>query len=159
MILSAQALSEYVSGIAKATYSRGFELPASPIIEIDRADFLSFSISGSLPDPAATEAAEVRLDEIWRPLPDQRWARREYTYDLIDRPRLRRRAFHLHDRDLAEATLGVAVHEHCEETLGQPTCAHYLGRELPNGYVALELLMAAWVEPGPLDCEGLRCLD
>ncbi|MBA3435724.1 MAG: hypothetical protein H0X20_02295 [Chloroflexi bacterium] len=159
MILVAQAIGEYVSGLAKATYSRGFELPANPIIEIDRAGFLSFSISGSLPDPAAAESAEISLDEIWRPLPGRRRERREYTYDVIDRPRRRRLAFHLHDRDLAEATFGVAVHEHCEETLGDPACAHYLGRELPDGYLALELLMAAWVEPDALGCERLRCLE
>jgi hypothetical protein len=159
VILSAQALGEYVSGLAKATYSRGFELPSSPIIEVDRTGFLAFSITGTIPDPAAAEAAEISLDEIWRPLPGQRWERREYTYDLIDRPRRRRRAFHLHDRDLAEATFGVPVHEHCEETLGEPTCAHYLGRAMPDGYLALEFLMAAWVEPGALGCEGLRCLE
>jgi len=159
VILAAQALAEYVSGLAKATYSRGFELPANPIIEIDRAGSLTFSISGTFPDPAFGEATEVSLDEIWRPLPGPRWERREYTYDLLDRPRRRRRAFHLHDRELAEATFGVSVHEHCEEALGEPTCGHYLGRELPDGYLALELLMAAWVEPGALGCEGLRCLE
>ncbi len=158
MILSGQALGEYVSGLAKSTYSRGFELPANPLIEIDRTGFLSFSISGNRPDAAAAETAEISLDEIWRPLPGQRWERLEYTYDLIDRPRGRRRAFHLHDRDLAEATFGVAVHEHCEEALGEPTCGHYVGRELPHGYLGLELLMAAWVEPGVLGCERLTCL-
>lgn len=140
MILAAQAVAD-VSGLAKATYSRGFELPANPIIEIDRAGSLTFSISGTFPDPAVGEATEVSLDEIWRPLPGPR------------------RAFHLHDRELAEATFGVSVHEHCEEALGEPTCGHYLGRELPDGYLALELLMAAWVEPGALRCEGLRCLE
>src|SRR6266498_1834526 len=71
----------------------------------------------------------------------------------------RRRAFHLHDRALARARLRSDVHEHCEEVLGETTCRHYLGRELPDGYVALDLLLAAWLEPGVLGCRELTCLD
>lgn len=159
MNLSAQAIGEYVAGLAKTIYSRGFELAGSPLIEIDRTGYLSFSLLGFLPDSVGGERAELSLEEIWRPLPRRRWERREYTYDLIDSGRRRRRAFHLHDRDLAEAVLGVAVHEHCEERLRDPDYAHYLGRELSNGYLAVDLLMAAWLEPGPLGCDQLTCLD
>jgi hypothetical protein len=65
----------------------------------------------------------------------------------------------VHDRALARARLRTHVHEHCEEVLGDPSCAHYLGRELPDGYAAIDLLMAAWLEPGPLGCGSLTCLD
>lgn len=159
MIRGIQGVDQYVSGLAKALYTQGFDLPEVPTIELDEAGQLAFSIVGVIPDVDLAEVAEISLDEIWRPLPDRRWERREYTYDLVDRPRRRRRAFHLHDRDLAEAELGTVVHEHCEEIFGQPTCQHYLGRELPNGYLAIDHLVAAWVEPGPLGCAALTCLD
>src|SRR6266540_3220819 len=107
-------------------------------------------------NPAGTLDAEVRLDELWRPLPELRRERDEYTYHLIDQGRNRRRAFHLHDRALARARLRSDVHEHCEEVLGETTCRHYLGRELPDGYVALDLLLAAWLEPGVLGCREMN---
>jgi hypothetical protein len=110
-------------------------------------------------EPSGGGRTEIILEEIWRPLPERRWERREYTYDLVDGPRGRRRAFHLHDRDLAEMALRTVVHEHCAENIGQPTCLHYLGRELPDGYQAIDLLVAAWVEPGDLGCASLTCLN
>jgi hypothetical protein len=30
---------------------------------------------------------------------------------------------------------------------------------LPDGYQAIDFLMAAWVEPGDLGCSSLTCLD
>lgn len=154
-----QSIDQYVSGLAKALYTQGFELPQVPTIELDEVGFLAFSIVGIVADPDVAEMAEISLDEIWRPLAEQRWERREYTYDLVDRPRRRRRAFHAHEGDLAEAELEASVHEHCEEILGQAVCQHYLGREFPNGYLAIDHLIAAWVEPGPLDRDALVCLD
>jgi len=159
VILDIEGIDRYASRLAKALYTRGLELPEVPTVEIDETDLLSFSIVGFLLDRDYAEATELSLDEIWRPLPDRRWERREYTYDLIDRPRNRRRAFHLHDRERGQVRFGTAVHEHCEETLGEPTCRHYLGRALPNGYMGLDLLIAAWVEPGPLRCGDLICLS
>jgi len=85
-----------------------------PAVKIDETDLLSFSIVGFLLDRDHAEATELSLDEIWRPIPNRRWERREYTYDLIDRPRNRRRAFHLHDRERGQFRFGTAVHEHCE---------------------------------------------
>lgn len=158
MILRIQGIDQYVTSLAKTLYTQGYELAKVPTVEVDEAGFLTFSIVGLIPDPEVAEATELRLEEIWRRVPDQRWERREYTYDLIDRPRQRRRAFHLHDRELAEAALGAAVHEHCEEILGQATCEHYLGREMPDAYVAIDYLVAAWVEPGSLGCAALTCL-
>lgn len=159
MILSTQSLNQYVIGLAKALDTRGFEIHNSPIAEFDASGLVVFSVSGAVHDREGGKPAEIILEEVWRPLAERRWERREYTYDLIDRPRGRRRALHLHDRDLAESVWGTVVHEHCEEVLGQPTCGHYLGRELPDGYQAIELLVAAWVEPGNLGCSSLTCLD
>ena len=158
MILGLQAIGEYVTGLAKSLYTRGFDLTTNPLIETDSRRFLAVSVVAVIPSYSPRGATEISLRETWRPLRNQRWERHEYTYDLIDRPMNRRCAFHLHDRDAAEPMLGAAVHEHCEETLGQPLCAHYLGRELPQGHVAIDLLMAAWTEPGVYACAGLICL-
>jgi len=159
VILSTQSLNQYVIGLAKALGTRGFDIRGGPIAEFDESGLVVFSVTGAIADADGADPAEIILEEVWRPLAERRWERREYTYDLVDRPRGRRRAFHLHDRDLAESVWGTVVHEHCEEVLGQPTCGHYLGRELPDGYHAIELLTAAWVEPGDLDCSALICLD
>jgi len=158
VILSTQSLNQYVIGLVKALDTRGFEIPAGPIAEFDASGLVVFSMTGVIAERDGEDPTEIILEEVWRPLAERRWERREYTYDLVDRPRRRRRAFHLHDRDLAESVWGTVVHEHCEEILGQPTCGHYLGRELPDGYHAIELLMAAWVEPGDLGCSSLMCL-
>jgi hypothetical protein len=158
VIRSLQGIGEYVGSLAKSVYSRGFDVDATPAIDLYQSGLLAFEIVGTLPGADRARGTEINLQEMWRPLSRDRWTRDEYTYDLVDRPGRRRRAFHLHDRERAEARLGVAVHEHCEETLGEPTCSHYVGRELPDGHVAIDLLVAAWVEPGLLGCDGLRCL-
>jgi hypothetical protein len=155
LILARAPLNQYVIGLAKALYTRGLDVQG-PIAEFDDAGYIVFSIVGRL---ATGDDLTISLDESWRPLPARRWERDEYTYDLIDGRAQRRRAFHLHDRALAEAHLRTVIHEHCEEVLGQPDCGHYLGREIPDGYVAIDLLMAAWLEPGPLGCSDLVCLD
>jgi hypothetical protein len=159
LILTRVALNQYVIGLAKAVHTRGFDLPVGPWAEFDDSGDIVFGVRGVIENPTGRVDAEISLDELWRPLPDLRWERDEYTYDLIDHARKRRRAFHVHDRALARARLRTHVHEHCEEVLGDAACAHYLGRELPDGYVAVDLLMAAWLEPGRLGCDGLICLD
>ena len=159
MILSRASLNQYVIGLAKSLYTRGFDLTSGPAAEFDDSGHIVFGIVAVIPGSDATNDAEISLDELWRPLSEQRWERDEYAYDLIDHGRDRRRAFHLHDRSLAEAHLRSVVHEHCEEVLGAAPCHHYLGRELPDGHVALDLLMAAWLEPGTFGCSGLVCLD
>ena len=159
MILTRASLDQYVIGLAKALYTRGFDLPGGPTAEFDDSGDIVINVRGTVESPSGTVDVEISLDELWRPLPERRWERDEYTYDLIDVGRNRRRAFHVHDRALSRARLRSHVHEHCEEVLGEARCSHYLGRELPDGYLAVDLLMAAWLEPGPLGCTGLICLD
>jgi hypothetical protein len=159
VIQTRHALELYITGLAKALYTRGFEIPSHPTAEIDPDGTVAFSIVGAIPEPDSAVTSEIDLDEVWRPAHDDQLRRDAYAYELIDRPRGRRRAFHMHDRDAATALFGTGVHEHCEEVLGHSACDHYLGRELPNGYLAIELLIAAWLEPGQLDCSSLICLD
>lgn len=159
MILATASLNQYVIGLAKALYTRGFDVSTGPLAEFDESGHIAFGIAGIVVDQHGATDAEISLDEIWRPLPERRWERDEYTYDLVDHGRNRRRAFHLHDRALSAARLRSVVHEHCEETTGAPSCGHYLGREIPDGYVALDLLVAAWLEARSLGCVDLVCLD
>jgi len=159
LILGTASLNQYVIGLAKALYTRGFDVSTGPLAQFDDSGYIAFEIGGTVADQAGAIDAEISLDELWRPLPERRWERDEYTYDLVDHGRRRRRAFHLHDRALSEARLRSLVHEHCEETSGAPTCGHYLGREIPDGYIALDLLVAAWLEPRVLGCADLVCLD
>jgi len=162
VILSTPSLNQYVIGLAKALYTRGFDIETGPLAEFDAAGHVAYSVVAVLDEARAGGPAsrtEISLDEIWHPLPERRWERREYAYDLVDRPRRRRRAFHLHDRELSEAVLRSIVHEHCEEVIGQSACGHFLGRHMPDGYVAIDLLVAAWLEPTALGCDALVCLD
>lgn len=158
MILSTPSLNHHVMGLVKALDTRGFEIEEGPVAEFDPTGHVAYSVVGVLDEPGGGRT-EIILDEIRRPLSERRWERREYTYYFVDRPRQRRRAFHLHDGELAEVALRTVVHEHCDERIGQPACPHYLGRELPDGYLAIDLLLAAWLEPGDLGCASLICLD
>jgi hypothetical protein len=157
LILARGPLNQYVIGLAKALWARGFEVDG-PIAEFDDSGFIVFSVTGRFAEANQGDVA-IKLEEAWRPMPGRHWERDEYTYDLVDEPRARRRGFHLHDRALADAELQAHAHEHCEEILGEPRCRHYLGREIPDGYLAIDLLLAAWLEPGPLGCSSLVCLD
>ena len=82
-----------------------------------------------------------------------------YAYELIDHPRDRRRAFHQHDVGRWLRELGVTVHQHCEEKVGRPACAHYLGLPIDDGFEGLDRLLEAWTSPGDLGCDGLRCAE
>lgn len=155
MILPLKTLNTYIVSLAKSLDTRGWGLPVSPIAEQESTGKVRFTITGTFPGQALGDA-DIILEETWSPGPGG-FARAQYAYDLIDGPNNRRRAFHLHD-GLLSARLGVVAHEHCKETLGEPECDHYLGREMPNGYLALDLLIAAWVEPDRLGCDQLRCL-
>ncbi len=42
------------------------------------------------------------------------------------------------DADRFVAAFDVAVHEHCEERVGQPTCDHYAGDPVPDGLTFAE---------------------
>ena len=121
MILTRISLNQYVIGLAKALYTRGFDIPTGPSAEFDDSGDIAFSVRGVAAESGILDA-EISLDELWRPLPEARWERDEYTYDLIDLGRNRRRAFHVHDRALARARLRTEVHEHCEEVLGDAPC-------------------------------------
>lgn len=135
----------------------GADLEAEPELTYEQEGSLSFRITASLPDSGIPDQALMDLAERWIPAGAE-YERVEYGYDLIDHPRNRRRAYHRHDVPHFLSAFDVAVHEHCEELLREPTCNHYAGDPVLDAYAGTDLLMRAWTD-GPLGCSELRCLD
>lgn len=102
-------------------------------------------------------SALLSVEEVWSQIGGG-WERIECAYELVDRPRNRRRAYHLHSAEYFRAAYDVVVHEHCEEILGDPDCSHFYGEPVIDGFRGIELLMLAWTEE-PLGCGLLRCLE
>lgn len=150
-------LGRYVSGVASRLWTLGAEL-AVPEIQADPAGNLAFTIEARLPDAGRPQHALVRIRELWQ-RSGADWQRAGYLYDLVDHPRGRRRAYHLHDADAFRSAHDVVVHEHCEETLGTADCDHYAGEPVPDAYRGAELLLLAWSQDEGLGCADLRCLD
>lgn len=134
----------------------GADLDGEPALVEDDNGRLSFRITASLPDSGIPDRALVSIGERWASVGDE-CERFEYGYDLVDHPRHRRRAFHRHDAEQFLAAYDVAVHEHCEEVLGAPTCDHYAGDPVLDAYRGIDLLMRAWTDE-PLGCSELGCL-
>lgn len=135
----------------------GADVQGEPELLVDRNGALGYHLQALLPDSGTPDNALLHVEEVWRQAGDD-WERIEYAYELVDLPRNRRRAYHLHYADYFQAAYDVIVHEHCEEILGSPACSHYFGEPVTDGYRGIELLMLAWTEE-PLGCALLRCLE
>jgi len=162
MRLAAPAVDDHASRIAELLERYGVVLskpaPGEPVevLEADDAS-LSFELIGSLPDGRAPALSTLEVRERFRTLDGELFERDGYEYELIDRERDSRRAFHLHDSEWFERRYLVVVHEHCEHPVGDTACGHYHGVPIRDGYAGVMALIAAWTsEPG---CSGLRCLD
>lgn len=134
----------------------GADLDGEPELVEGSSGGLSFDIWASLPDAGVPDRALVSVNERWSPCGAE-FERTAYEYDLVDHPRGRRRAYHLHDPEHFLAAFDVVVHEHCEDLLAKPLCDHYYGEPVLDGYRGIELLMLAWTEDR-LGCDQLRCL-
>ncbi len=156
MTTSLDRLRRYVGGLTVYLRDFGAVLP-EPALDRFTSGEVGFELAAVLPGSDQPRPAIVRVGEIWAPV-DQGFERVEYLYDLIEYPLNRRRALHAHNADVFARRFGVLVHEHCEEALGQPACAHYHGIPVENGYEALGRLLSGWGQPGPLGCAALRCL-
>ncbi len=158
MRASRAQLISYVSGLTTYLIRVGSELRSQPTLDIYDDGVLGFDIEAALPGAGAPRPAEIRLSETWRPR-GAVFERDEYEYELVDRERGRRRAYHRHDSETFLRRTETAIHEHCEEILGQPTCDHYVGLPVRDGYEAVERILIAWTEPGKLGCSVLDCMD
>lgn len=118
---------------------------------------LAFELRGFLPDGGTIGRSELTIRERFARDSDDGYLRTGYAYELLDRERGYRRAFHLHDPAWFQDRFLVMVHEHCERPIGHVACPHHEGRPIRDAYAAVELLMGVWVDEAP-DCDGLPCL-
>jgi hypothetical protein len=102
---------------------------------------------------------EIVLRERWRAVGSDRWELAEYGYELRHHELAYRRALHRHDVDYFVRTYGVATHEHCEATMGNPVCGHYLANPPCRGALdGFDRLYGVWLTGTKTDCSQLRCL-
>ena len=148
---------QHLGSLAAILWNYGATFPV-PTLDAYAAGELAFSIIADLPGETTPRPAEVRLAEIWRAERVNELIRAAYSYDFIDYPLARRRAFHGHDPDHFGREFGVLVHEHCEERLGTAACDHYFGLPI-DGYEAIRRFMATWGQPLALGCSQLRCME
>ena len=162
MRLTSAALDDYVADLAELAERYGITLDLtdgeSLTIQVEASGARRFTLLGALPAGRQSVSASVELAETWRPVGKDGYERSIYRYELLERQRDFRRAFHRHDEDFFARRYGVVVHEHCEVPIGAAPCAHLFGPPVRDGYRAVELLMSAWVADAP-DCASLPCLD
>lgn len=162
MRLTSGGLDDYFADLAELAERYGITLSLAdgePLtLQIEANGSRRVLVSGALPAGRQSVRASVELAETWRPVGPDSYERSAYRYELLERERDYRRAFHRHDEDVFARRYGVVVHEHCEAPIGATPCAHHFGAPVRDGYRAIELLMAAWVGDPP-DCAAVPCLD
>jgi hypothetical protein len=122
----------------------------------DEAGRIGFELIGGLSGGRQPPLAILALREEFTQA-DEAYQRSRYEFELIDRERDFRRAYHLHSPEWFETTHLVVVHEHREAPIGQVRCRHYEGSPIRDGYQGVMTLLTAWAEESP-DCSSLRCL-
>ena len=155
-ILTIEDLDRHVARLATIVWNLGALVEGPHLDQYDDGVFV-VALSGDLPGPNRPARTEVVVREKWMPIATDRYRRAEYSYELIEHPLGRRRAFHAHDRGHFVDAFDVATHEHCEETLGAPACEHYFGLPV-DAYDAVRRFTLIWGRPGPLGCDSLRCM-
>jgi hypothetical protein len=106
----------------------------------------------------SSRLVQIVLRERWRAAGTDRWELAEYSYELRNHELDYRRALHRHDVDHFVRAYGVATHEHCETTLGNPVCSHYMANQCRGALDGLDRLYGAWLAGRKPDCSDLRCL-
>jgi hypothetical protein len=160
-------LEAYLFALATYLDRLGADLTTPIELLSVRGGGMGFDLVAALPSAIGDSPAGVRVAESWAPVSMPRGSIRRvrqleriaYGYELVDHARSRRRAFHRHDVNHFRSIAEVEVHEHCEERLDAPTCGHYFGRPIRDGYEAIRLLLVAWTEPGALGCDNLECIE
>ena len=119
---------------------------------------LVVDLATRLPTGPRSRPVDLVLRERWRPIETGRMALAEYGYELRDHQLDYRRALHRHDADHFVRSFDVAVHEHCEATMGHETCAHYAGEPVAGAIDGFFRLYREWLAGARPDCSALRCL-
>lgn len=160
MRLHGPALEDHVSRVAETLERFGAALDPEQDLWIrespDGARW--FELEARLGGPRSRGAAVI-IRERWRPVRAGGFERQEYEYELLDRDRDIRRAFHLHDADWFVERHQVVVHEHCEHPIGSAPCPHLEGSPVRDAFAGVTRLMEVWTDPEIPDCRALPCLD
>lgn len=147
----AELLERYGVALTKPAPGQAIELTE------DELGRISFELIGGLPDGRQPPLATLAAREEFTPA-EEAYRRSRYEFELIDRERDFRRAYHLHASEWFETTHLVVVHEHCELPIGDTRCAHYEGSPIRDGHQGVVTLLRAWTEEPP-DCSSLPCLE
>lgn len=124
----------------------------------DSSGSLSFELLGNLPSSQDAARSEMAIREGFERLGPDHYERTRYEYELVDRARDYRRAFHMHFTDWFVERYLVVVHEHCERPIGRSPCEHYEGFPVRDAFAGIVKLVELWTD-GPPDCAELRCLE
>lgn len=153
------SVERYLLEVANLVERLGITIRGDPDIPLleDRDGGLSFEFSGDLPDGQDPARAEIIIREAFQQDGPDRYLRARYEYELIDRERDVRRAFHLHDPDWFGRRFLVVVHEQCERPIGAVDCEHYEGTPVRDAFAGVLALIDAWTGDPP-DCSTLHCL-
>ncbi|MBF6606710.1 MAG: hypothetical protein IVW53_14160 [Chloroflexi bacterium] len=109
------------------------------------------------PAGSRSRLVEIALRERWHVVQGDRWELAEYAYELRHDGLDYRRALHRHDVDHFVRTYGVATHEHCEATTGNPACGHYMANPCRGALDGFDRLYDLWLTGTKPDCSQLRC--
>jgi hypothetical protein len=159
--LPIEALVDYVASVGEQMERFGVDMdpPGEPIRARSGSRGVSYQLAGALPHAPGDPSATLTVTEAWRRVDDRLFERTEYAYELLDRLRRFRRAWHRHHQEWFADRFQVIVHEHCEHPIGEAACEHYTGFPVRDAFAGVELLLDAWMDPQPPDCGSLRCLE
>ena len=121
-------------------------------------DELHMALAVHPPVGSGSRPVVIELRERWHAIGGGRWELAEYGYELRDYELDYRRTLHRHDVDHFVRTYGVATHEHCEASMGNPACGHYAASPCRGALDGFDRLYDVWLTGMKPDCSQLRCL-
>ena len=121
-------------------------------------DDLTLDLATRLPADSRSRDIELVVQERWSPSSRDGWDLVEYAYELRHHELDYRRALHRHDVEHFVRTHDVAVHEHCEATMGDTVCSHYAGQPVNGAIDGFRRLYGIWLSNVKPDCSQLQCL-
>lgn len=124
--------------------------------ERDGAD-LVLDLETRLPASRRSRDVNLVLQERWSSSLSDNWDLDEYSYELRHNELAYRRALHRHDVEYFVRTYDVAIHEHCEATMGHVVCGHYSGETVNGAIDGFLRLYGVWLSNARPDCSHLRC--
>ena len=133
---------------------------AGDAIELGREPDGSLVIDLECRPPASRRSAPIDMEvfERWRSIGQDVYERSDYKFELRHRGLDYRRAFHRHDAEHFLDAYDVAMHEHCEATLGHVVCGHHGGEPVADAHDGFERIYDAWLANTKPNCNALPCL-